>query len=154
MRASGEGSTHRAFPWGTLVPGTTGLCHLPCLQLQLCCHGPEPSCSLTHQQGSPNSPALVSLASLWLPSHPPPPAFPWTAAWDGQKAGSAPLRSCRMCVAAGYNSPFLSPVYECASVSCASPAASAQPGTGWIYLFKALSLRQSFPPMESEDEIA
>lgn len=83
VRASGEGSTHCASPQWTFVPGTTGLCHLPRLQLQLCCHGPRPSCSLARQQGSPNSPALVSLALLWLPSHHPPPAFPWTAWWDG-----------------------------------------------------------------------
>lgn len=111
---------------------------------------PRPSCSLARQRGSPNSPALVSLALLWLPSHPL--LQPFHGLLHGM--GRALAECAWQLLSAGYNSLFLSPVHECASVSCASPAASAQPGTGWICLFKALSLRQSFPPMESEDEIA
>lgn len=92
------------FPLMKLVPGTTELCHLPRLQLQLCCHGPGPSYCLACEHGSPNSWALVSLALLRLPSHHPAPAFPWTAGWDGQNPG--------MCKAAPFSwvqFPFLEP---------------------------------------------
>lgn len=95
-----RGQHPSCFPLMNIVPGTTGLCHLPRLQLQLCCHGPGPSYSLTREHGSPTAKPLFPWpccgcqdTALLQPSH---------GLLDGMGTTLA-LRSCRMCMAAPFS---------------------------------------------------